>query len=154
MTRLEVSLAQGTGLISKGISWFSAGRLSHADLVMPNHTLLGARTDGGVQARPGNYLGTTTRWVFSKEVSGEQAFEVYRYAYKQINKKYDHLAILAFVTNRDWREDDCWFCSELVAACLEVGGVINELWQPLNKITPVMLAVILSADGWSYNRVN
>src|SRR6185437_992098 len=71
------------------------------------------RSTSEARKLPGHYypLGV------SKEVSGEQAFEVYRYAYKQINKKYDHLAILAFVTNRDWREDDCWFCSELVAAC-------------------------------------
>lgn len=153
MTSLEVSLAQGTGLISKTIDWFSAGRVSHADLVMPNHTLLGARSDGGVKERPGDYLGNIKRWVFSKEVSREQAFEVYKFAYQQLDKGYDHLAIFAFAINRNWREEDRWFCSELVAAALEKGKVLPKLWQPMNKITPTMLGAMLSSAGWGVRQV-
>ena len=69
----------------------------------------------------------------------------------QVGKPYDETAILAFALNRDWRETDAWFCSELAAAALEAAGVFPyKLAASENKITPedLFLAVSVISNVW------
>ena len=40
----------------------------------------------------------------------------------QIGKGYDWTALLSFVVQRDWQEDDKWFCSELTEAMISKFG--------------------------------
>ena len=41
------------------------------------------------------------------------------FARAQIGKAYDWRGILGFFLDRDWRDEDCWWCSELVEAAFE-----------------------------------
>jgi hypothetical protein len=43
----------------------------------------------------------------------------YRWLHRQLNKPYDVSAIIGFLFQRDWAEEDAWFCSELAAEFLE-----------------------------------
>jgi hypothetical protein len=156
---IQVQFVRGASLSSAAIEVFSAGHLSHVDLVLPDGNLLGARSDAiggappGVQIRPPGYEKWLLRVVFSVPATDAQALAFWNFARAQVGKPYDKLAIFAFVINRNWRDDDAWFCSELCMRCFEVAGVVQQLFSTPNKITPVMAANTLSAvPGVTYVR--
>jgi hypothetical protein len=139
------------GLSSEAIEWFSHGAFSHVDSVLDDETLLGARADviggipAGVQIRPPGY--ETFKRVLRVELvaPADIVATYYEFVRSQLGKPYDKESILAFVTGRDWREPDSWFCSELVARALEVSGYfLFPLASPANKVTPSELVQILS----------
>jgi hypothetical protein len=141
----------GDDLSSRLIGWFSSGHLSHVDAVMPDGSLVGARSDHvgdaptGVQKRPASYVADAERRVrFKIPTTQEKEARFYAFINSQIGKKYDYRAILGFVFARDWRERDSWICSELVSAALENAAVVPPLYLAANKITPVSLALALS----------
>ena len=141
---------------------------SHVDIILPpewirpqdgvNPTrpaLLGARSDviggkpAGVQVRPWDYgVGTWIRQVVMElpATAAEEAL-FYGFAREQLGKPYDKLAILAFFTGRNWRDEEAWFCSELLCASLENSHLCPDIYAPANKINPTEAAIILSALG-------
>jgi uncharacterized protein YycO len=140
---------------SRLIAWYSAGHFSHVDILLPDGTLLGARADKigpvppGVQLRPAFYESWKERVVMCLDCTYEQETAFWKFAMGQIGKPYDTTAILGFVTGRDWRQQDSWYCSELGAAAIEECGVCPTLYTPRNKVTPAALAIVTSAlGGW------
>lgn len=78
--------------------------------------------------------------------SKKKAAYFYAFLNDQIGKKYDFLGIMSFVLNRDWRDDQRWFCSELITSGLEKCGYFEyRLANTENKITPIGLLLALSA---------
>lgn len=121
---------------------------THVEALMPDGTLLGAHTDGGVQARPLGYdAGMRTQELLVElpaTDSQERIFGVFLTS--QLGRPYDHTAIAGLVLGRNWRERDSWFCSELQAAALEqCGWFEGELAEEVNHITPRDLLLILTA---------
>lgn len=151
MIRLQFVL--GTGISSQAIAWFSAGSFSHVDAILPSGLLIGARSDAvggmppGVQMRPAFYEKWKRRVVMSLSVTPDKERKFYEFLMAQIGKPYDSTAIWGFAAGRDWRSADSWICSELQAAALEVAGISPLLYSPVNKITPVALAIVMSALG-------
>lgn len=142
---------------SEAIRLFERGWPSHVDAVLPDGSLLGARSDGiggqlpGVRIRPANYETFDQRLVVSLacEPAIEGAFLAFLRA--QLGKPYDKLAIAAFAVGRDWRERDAWFCSELIAAALEACGWFPKpLANAANEITPRDL--LLTVSPWVASR--
>lgn len=136
---------------SAAIKIFERGWPSHVDIVLGDGTLLGARSDvvggkpAGVQARPADYevFSRVERYAIACEETVETRFLNFLEA--QIGKSYDKLAIAAFAVERDWREPDEWFCSELAAAALEASGYwCYPLANAANEITPRDLLLIVS----------
>jgi uncharacterized protein YycO len=146
-------VGNNTSIGSKLIEWFSHSPYSHVDTVMPNGTLLGARSDKimgvppGVQIRPASYVlaehDLITRVVIP--CTDAQQKKYYQFVTSQIGKPYDKTAIFAFVVNRDWTEDDAWFCSELNSAGTMACGLFKHLSQPHNKIDPGDLFFLISS---------
>ena len=141
---------------------------SHVDIVIPpkwllpedgiednKPGLLGARSDSiggkppGVQIRPWDYgKSTWIRQVYMElESTPAQEAAFFAYAKDQIGKPYDKLAIIAFFIARNWRDQDAWFCDELLLACTEQAGLCPELYLPVNKFNPTTAAAIWSAIG-------
>lgn len=150
MGAITLQFVGGDDMLSRTIEWFSAGQLSHVDAVLPRGRLLGARLLGphgrGVQIRPPGYEPFARRIVVTVPASAQQAATFHAWLRQQIGKPYDWRAIAGFFIARDWREEDSWFCSELIARGLEIAGVFRwPLYLPVSKITPVTLAVTLSA---------
>lgn len=147
---IRIVFRLGAARSSRAIAWFSSGHLSHVDAKTPVGKLLGARSDdvggaSGVWARPDPYEDVTKLVIFDIDATPLQEALFYDFLNEQIGKPYDHLAILAFFINRDWRDGDAWYCSELIAAALEEATILTKtLFLPLNKITPVMLATLIS----------
>lgn len=54
----------------------------------------------------------------------------------QIGKKYDFRAIFGMPFKRDWQEDDCWFCSELIAYAFDKAGVPLVSKNAVHRVTP------------------
>ena len=138
---------------SFAIRWFGGGAkraVSHVDAVMPDGDLLGARSDRagqkppGVEIRPSRYRRFYRRIIVSLPCSEQQQELFYSFLLKQIGKPYDHTAVMAFFVSRDWREDNCWICSELQAAALEFCGILPYLYLTPNLITPTELALLTS----------
>lgn len=153
---IRLQFVQGPDISSRAIAWFSAGHFSHVDAFFDNG-LLGARSDEiwgrgswigpGVKLRPQNYAKWPKRVVMEIKTTMMQETAFRRFLYNQLNKPYDKTAIVAFLFNRNWREADSWFCSELQAAALEYCGVFPKLYVDSNKITPVALSLAFSAAG-------
>ncbi len=150
---IRLQFVCGGSLSSQAIAWFSQGHLSHVDAILPDGTLLGARSDRirgiepGVRIRPGAYERWSSRVVFTLPSTVEQEAAFHGYLRRQIGKPYDHTAIWGFVLNRNWRESDSWICSELQAAALEHAGLVPNLYLSANKMTPVAVALVTSAIG-------
>lgn len=123
------------------------GWATHAEAVLPDGSLLGAHIDGGVQIRAAGYDKITTTRELIVEITAvtpdaEVAF--YAFCHQQVGKPYDVTAIVGFALNRDWRQSDSWFCSELMAAALETCGYLPKLSAADNHISPRDLLLVLS----------
>ena len=53
----------------------------------------------------------------------------------QLGKDYDYSAIFGIALRTGWASEDKWFCSELVEAALQAGGV-RRFREDLSRITP------------------
>jgi uncharacterized protein YycO len=54
----------------------------------------------------------------------------------QVGKPYDLAGMLGLAFNRDWQEDDRWWCSELVAFVAKAGGLDLYRDGTMHRITP------------------
>jgi hypothetical protein len=133
--------------VSAGIRAFEYGFwASHVEAVLPDGRYFGAHYDGGVVARAKGYDATVMRreQFVSVPATPTQEVAFFSFLKEQDGKPYDLTAIVAIIAQRDWREPDSWFCSELQAAALEACGYLPPLAADVNKITPRDLLLILS----------
>lgn len=139
-------------LSSRFIELKGGGPYSHVDIVLPDETLLGARDDvvggqpSGVHIRPAGYETWERVARVHVECTEEQAAIAYAYAKAQLGKPYDSTAILAFIFNRDWKEEDSWFCSELAIATIRFLFKYPPATS-VNKIDPCMAFALASTLG-------
>lgn len=61
----------------------------------------------------------------------------------QVGKKYDSKAICSFMFSRTWEDLNKWFCSELCAMAIKVGGY-KGIPNNLSKISPEDLYKIIT----------
>jgi hypothetical protein len=148
---ITLQFVLGKGTTSSAIAWFSQGHFSHVDAVLATGELLGSRSDScgsqppGVRIRPANYEPWLKRTQFTIPCTLTQRADWLSFLLGQLGKPYDHMAIWAFASGRDWREEDSWICSELQAKALEEARIVKPLYLAANKITPVMGAMVASA---------
>lgn len=133
---VQVQFATEADPISWAIRFFTWSDISHVDLVLPDGSLLGARASGGVERRQPGYATFSKTSRYSVTVPASVAVKLFNLAEAQEGKKYDFSAIMGFIFRRDWREDDSWFCSELVAWCFEQAGHPIIQTYELNRVSP------------------
>ena len=140
---IVIQFAQGTDLGAKAIEWYGHETYSHVDSVLPDGRLFGARSDNvggappGVQAREPSYLGSEKVFRVELATTADETVKYYDWLWTQVGKPYDKQGILGFIVDRDWRDPNTWFCSELVAAGLEYCEYFPyPLAAITNKITP------------------
>lgn len=142
MKQITFQLVRGAGISSRLIGWFGAGYYSHIDTETPAGLLRGARSDviegiaPGVRDRPQAYEKWLRQTRFTITVTDNQYERFWQFSDAQVGKPYDSRGLLdTFLFGRDWREDGQWWCSELVAACLEA-GVIIEIAPEKKSVEP------------------
>ncbi len=114
---------------SWAIRKFTWSEYSHVDFVLPDGTLLGATGAKGVAIRPAEQYSACDRFVVDAPAS------VLDIAASQQGKPYDWPAILGFVTQHNWQQENAWFCSELVFWAFNQAGC-PLLRAPKHRITP------------------
>ena len=150
--KLRFYFYRGAGFSSRLIEWFSAGPFSHVAYEWDETYLLDSRADVVAGVPPGVQFRKIVsepdpHTIMELEVTLEQ-WNVFRDSlHRTLGRPYDKPGILGFATGRNWREPDSWFCSEADADSLEVAKVFEPLFAPANKVTPVALALLLSAKG-------
>jgi uncharacterized protein YycO len=112
---------------------------SHVGIVIPNTY----GPDWVIEARAVHGVRRITLDQFMKDSSKYELRDVevpnaqagYDWAYKQIGKKYDYWGVVGLAFNREWQEDDCWWCSELAEACIVQAGR-TRFYDDIRRITP------------------
>jgi hypothetical protein len=147
---ITLRFVTGHDVISDGIrTWEYGFWATHTEALMPDGTLLGAHIDGGVQARPHGYdAKTMTKELYVQlPATAEQTDAFHAFLRAQLGKPYDTLGIAGIVAERDWRADDSWFCSELIAAALcNCGRFPPTLATEFNHVTPRDVLLIVSGQ--------
>lgn len=134
-----ILLFRGRGIISTLIRWQSRGPYSHAAILLPDGQIVESWQGSGVRTK------RLTDWTdidayLIPEMSRGQWKTAIRYALSQVGKKYDYLGVARFVTRRPSRDNDKWFCSELVYRALQEAGInLFERIEPW-AVSPAMLA--------------
>lgn len=158
---ITAQFVQSDDIASKAIEIFERGWPSHVDIVWPDGRLLGARSDTitvggetippGVQFRPQNYEIWTRAERIDIDANDLVLTKFYNFLEAQVGKPYDKTAIAAFPFQRDWRELDSWFCSELFVAALEASTFFPQsLSNAANEITP--RDALLLVSPWRNNQ--
>ena len=153
MTAIVLQFSYQRDLGADLIAYFGHGAgFSHVDAVLPDGSLLGARSDvcqgsmPGVQIRPPHYIDFDRVLLVSLDATEDQLSAWNNFLQAQLGKPYDMEAIVGFAVGRDWRAPDSWFCSELQAAALESAGWFPfDLATPANKLDPDDLLLAISA---------
>lgn len=118
-----ILLFHGRGLISALIRWQTRSRYSHAAILLPDgHTIIEAWQFRGVQRR------TMTDWrgvdAFTVPDMTEGKWkEAVDFAQQKIGLSYDYTGVFRFITRFANRDNERWFCSELVHAACKAAGV-------------------------------
>lgn len=103
--------------ISALIRFSTRSWASHIEFVDTDRGVtVGARFNGGVRER----LCASDRYTRVEQFTSRGIELAYQWARTQIGKPYDLSAVFGIgFGGRDWRQDDAWFCSELVAFSFE-----------------------------------
>lgn len=132
---ITLQFSASPGFVSHAIRWFTFSDISHVDFVLPDGWLLGSHVQGGngVLIRPPHYLKWSKLIVATVDAPGS----VLDAAASQIGRPFDYSALVNFGVQRDWQEQDSWFCSELTAWSFQQGGypIFNPHVQTW-RITP------------------
>lgn len=124
------------------VSWLirklTKSEYSHVDVVTLDG-YLGAQYPVGVRIRPFNYAKPSKICTVGIRVTLEEYNRVMEFLYKQVGKPYDTTALLGILADqRDWQEEDSWFCSELIAAAFQqVGRPLVR--DDVSRVTPADL---------------
>lgn len=152
---IRLQFVCGSDIASRLIAWYGNGYggYSHVDAVLPDGSLLGARSDRvggqppGVRIRPANYDKWVRRVVLGLSVSSTDAFTWEAWLRSQVGKPYDMPAIWGFLLGRKTEEKGQWICSALQAGALEAVGAMHRLLVPPSQVTPDALCNIVCALG-------
>jgi hypothetical protein len=164
LKRFPFKLAFDKNFFSGLIRRANHSPFSHCDLLLKDGTLLGASDSPDAPVIHGNPRGVAQRpfnyqeFAYRRQmiIATPRADDIRRIAVSQLGKGFDNSSLTDFVSDsfpgqRDWRLSDVWFCAELCAYSMEVGG----FWQPKpliwprNRVSPTdLLLVCLMDDRW------
>lgn len=131
-----------SGIVRAG----TRSRWSHVGLIDGNSVIEATATHGVVRTRLFESLARASEFAFVELPCTDPAAAI-AMAAGEIGKPYDWSGVFGIGFNRDWQEDDAWFCSELVAWAFE------ETLQPLlrsevlRRVTPQHLWMLPPAQG-------
>ena len=152
---VTIQFSTSTAFASEIIRRLSHSAFSHCDIVVPGEGLLGVSGPDKSIADPGGVLiRSFAPWPYLAPpkkctLATDNADGVISNAKSQLGKPFDNDALYHFLSaspgDRNWREESSWFCSELIAFCLEAAGFFPyKLVAAKNRITPGDLLLMLN----------
>ena len=132
---MRVLIARNNRVGSLLIRAGTFSKWSHAAIYLDDGTVIDTTLSTGVRALPFlDWLDHYPVWtVVNLPLPDEAAAELFALA--QVGKPYDWTALFGLVLQRNYQEDDSWFCSELVEAALVAGGR-KRFRDSVSHITP------------------
>lgn len=126
-------------LFSWLIRLFTFSKFSHVALMLSSEYIVDATFKHGVK------ISTTEEFLKQYPLSRQTIVDIdipnssdtIGFILKQLGKPYDWTAIVGIVTQRNWQEDDSWFCSELIEAAIKSGG-LDRFREDVSRVTPNM----------------
>lgn len=140
-----VALYKGISPLSRMIRFRTWSEYSHASLYVPRSGEFESWIPNGVRnvspIGSGHTPGTQVD-LFAVTVTPSQEGKILHFLQEQVGKKYDYRGVLGFLSRRDRAQNqDRWFCSELVFAACQAGGIdLLARIQP-HRVSPDMLAL-------------
>lgn len=124
---MRILAYRGVGIISKAIQFQTRSPYSHVAIEIAEHRIYEAWHVGGVRqlryAIDGHDESTRIDIYRLDPALDCDVDKVEMFLLQQTGKRYDFKSVARFLTRRKVRKDDRWFCSELVLAALQAGGV-------------------------------
>lgn len=121
---------------SKIIRSFTRSKWSHV-AIEHNGWVVHSTVGEGVHTTTLEHFNKNYDRYLSVKIPHTCSKKIFDIAYQELGKKYDWTAIFGIGLNRDWQEDDSWFCSELVAnAIIRAGYPILNPECKLARVTP------------------
>ena len=109
---------------------------SHTAIYFPNGRVLEAGFKNGVAFTTLPKFISHHSFVIAIHIDTNRADKLYRAGQAEEGKDYDLTAIFGMPANRDWQEDDQWFCSEYLEeiALLDPHAVTpRDIWLLLRR---------------------
>ena len=128
----------GTSWPSLLIRLQTRSRYSHVAVEMDDGTVIEAWAFIGVRHVADKFEAHKAGTVIeSFEITGDcDQAAVASFLRSQLGKKYDYRSLVRFITRRNTRLDDKWFCSELVLEAFRRGGLELLMRIPASHATP------------------
>lgn len=108
---------------------------SHVALIDGDSVIEAVALNGVVRTPLARRQAADPRWAISP-LPCRDADTVIAAAASQIGKPYDYTAVIGLGLHREWRDDDSWFCSELVAWAFVQAGSPLFRSDSLHRVTP------------------
>lgn len=137
--RCRVLLFRGRGVISALVRWQTRSIYSHSAILLPDGRILEAWQGSGVRIRDLPSGGGIEHFKV-KGITPAQWRQAIAFGRDQLGKGYDYVSVLRFVSRRNAPENGRWFCSELVAAALQVAGLPFLSRVDPAEVSPAMLS--------------
>jgi len=102
---------------------------SHCALLTPDNTVIESVWPSGVREIPYDEWVQGKTKIDKKERIVPDETKTIAFLRSKIGKKYDTFAIIGIAIERNWRDPNEWYCSELNEAALAAGGL--EIFDPL-----------------------
>lgn len=127
------------GTNNSPVSWLiraaTMGKYSHCGILDDYGRVIHATYSRGVhmvslESFIASWPTNTCSYLVCPDEAGAQKF-----LEEQLGKPYDWTALFKLVFQRDWQENDQWFCSELVEAAI-VAGNNQRFRDSVHRITP------------------
>ena len=141
MSRPQILLFKGQGMISRLIRWQTNGEYSHVAIQLPDGQILEAwHKPAKVRLREPLEDWTNVEAFDVEGMTEKQWEKAIAWAKQQVGKKYDFGGVMRFVTR--WRkpQDESWFCSELVFQAIQEGGVRLLDRIHCSQVSPTVLS--------------
>ena len=127
------------GTNNSPVSWLiraaTMGKYSHCGVLDDDGQVIHSTFSKGVHRRTLEWFKSTYSTNFYSYVVCPDEAGAMRFLKAQLGKPYDWTALLKLVFQRDWQENDSWFCSELVEAAV-VAGNNQRFRDAVQRITP------------------
>lgn len=153
---IYILLYRGKSWVSKLIRFQTRSVYSHASLYVPKIGNFEAWHKGGVRCTDSPSVGHTPGTpvdAFRVTMAQVHAEQIIQFVQGQVGKDYDFRSVFRFLTRRPEHPTDKnkWFCSELVFAAFEHGGIkLLERIEPW-AVSPAILSYspyLKWVEGW------
>ena len=133
--KVQAIFSRSPNILSAGVRWVTKSpEWSHVGLMRGDRVLESTWGGNGVgYISYDKFLARSSACAIVEINSPEEVWEA---ALTQLGKPYDRTALFGIYANRDWQEDDSWYCSEYFTWAHKQAG--TEWFRPdVKAIFPV-----------------